>query len=68
MRALMWLWIGFKNHGTKAIGFFQGLISTLAGYDVIPATHLKYYLAVSAVITFARGFFNSQATVSTPPT
>lgn len=67
MRALMWIRMHWKDHGTKAIGFAQGLVGTLAGYEVIPATHLKYYLAGSAVITFARGFFNSNQ-IQPPPT
>lgn len=53
---------GWKNHGTKAIGLAQGTVGALAGYDIIPPTHLKYYLASSAVVTFWRGFFNSNQT------
>jgi hypothetical protein len=50
----------WKNHGTKLIGFAQGTIAAIAGISgLIPANHLKYYLAASAVLTFWRGFFNS---------
>lgn len=58
----MWqsIWLGWKNHGTKAIGFAQGTIAAIAAVDgIIPAHHLKYYLGASAVLTFWRGFFNS---------
>lgn len=54
------IWLFWKNHGTKAIGFAQGTIAAIAGVsDIIPPHHLKYYLASSAVLTFWRGFFNS---------
>lgn len=57
------LWLLWKNHGTKAIGFAQGTIAAVAAIDgIIPATHLKYYLGTSAVLTFWRGFFNSSQT------
>jgi hypothetical protein len=48
------------NHGTKIIGFIGGTISVLAGVaGVIPESHLKYYMAFGAVLTFWRGYFNS---------
>jgi hypothetical protein len=54
------VWLFWKNHGTKAIGFAQGTIAAVAGIsDLIPPHHLKYYLASSAVLTFWRGWFNS---------
>lgn len=54
------IWKLWVNHGTKAIGFVQGTISAIAGVtDLIPAGHLKYYLGASALLTFWRGFFNS---------
>jgi hypothetical protein len=57
------LWLFWKNHGTKAIGFAQGTIAAIAAVDgIIPAAHLKYYLGASAVLTFWRGFFNSSQT------
>lgn len=55
----MWLVTLWKDHGTKLVGFLQGTIAAIAGYDIIPPTHLKYYLGASAVVTFWRGFFNS---------
>jgi hypothetical protein len=55
--------LAWKNHGTKLIGFAQGTIAAFAGITgIIPDSHLKYYLAASAVLTFWRGFFNSSQT------
>lgn len=63
MNAVWNIWV---SHGTKAIGLAQGTIATLAAIDgIIPAGHLKYWLAASAVLTFWRGFFNSS---QNPPT
>lgn len=60
MNAVWKMWV---SHGTKMIGFAQGTISAIAGVtDLIPATHLKYYLGASALLTFWRGFFNSNQT------
>jgi hypothetical protein len=57
MNKLYTLWV---NHGTKVIGFAQGTIAAVAAIDgIIPPAHLKYYLGVSAVLTFWRGYFNS---------
>jgi len=57
------LYLAWKNHGTKAIGFAQGTIAAIAAIDgIIPPNHLKYYLGASAVLTFWRGFFNSSQT------
>lgn len=57
MTKLYQFWIG---HGTKIIGFAQGTIAALAGVTgIIPEHHLKYWLGLSAVLTFWRGFFNS---------
>jgi hypothetical protein len=57
MENLQKFWVG---HGTKLIGFAQGTIAAVAGVTgIIPADHLKYYLAASAILTFWRGFFNS---------
>jgi hypothetical protein len=57
------LWLAWKNHGTKVLGFAQGTIAAVAGVTgTIPEHHLKYYLAGSAVLTFWRGWFNSNQT------
>lgn len=51
-----------QNNGTKILGIAQGTIATLSGIaGIIPASQLKYWLAASAVITFWRGFGNTQA-------
>lgn len=50
-----------RDHGTKAIAFVQGTIAAVAGVTgVIPESHLKYYMAVIALLTFWRGFINSE--------
>lgn len=51
----------WKNHGTKIIGFVSGTIAAVAGVGgLIPEAHLKYYMAAIAVLTFWRGFINSE--------
>lgn len=51
----------FRSHGTKVIGFAQGTIAAIAGVTgIIPESHLKYYMAAIAVLTFWRGFINSE--------
>lgn len=50
-----------RNHGTKVLGFLQGTIAAIAGVTgVIPDEHLKYYMALIALLTFWRGFVNSE--------
>lgn len=57
MTALLSFW---NNHGTKILGFTSGTISAVAGVTgIIPESHLKYYMAAIAVLTFWRGFVNS---------
>lgn len=56
MNPMIW----WTNHGTKILGFAQGTIAALAGITgIIPESHLKYWLAASALLTFWRGFINS---------
>jgi len=58
----MWssIWAFWVGHGTKVLGFLSGTIAAVAGVGgLIPDRHLKYYMAVIAVLTFWRGFFNS---------
>lgn len=51
-----------QNNGTKLLGIAQGTIATLSGIaGIIPESQLKYWLAASAVLTFWRGFGNTQA-------
>lgn len=50
-----------RNHGTKILGFLQGTIAAIAGVTgIIPDAHLKYYMVAIAVLTFWRGFVNSE--------
>jgi hypothetical protein len=50
-----------KNHGTKLLGAIQGTVAAVAGVTgVIPESHLKYYMAAIALLTFWRGFINSE--------
>jgi hypothetical protein len=51
----------FESHGTKVLGAIQGTIAAVAGVTgVIPESHLKYYMAAIALLTFWRGFINSE--------
>lgn len=55
-------WTYLQNNGTKLIGLAQGTIATLSGVaGIIPDSQLKYWLAASAVLTFWRGFGNTDA-------
>lgn len=59
MNTLLGWWTG---HGTKIIAFISGTIAAVAGVTgIIPEAHLKYYMGVIAVLTFWRGFQNSNA-------
>ena len=50
-----------RSHGTKVLGFLQGTIAAVAGVTgIIPDEHLKYYMAAIALLTFWRGFVNSE--------
>jgi hypothetical protein len=50
-----------RNHGTKLLGFLQGTIAAVAGVTgIIPDAHLKYYMAAIALLTFWRGYVNSE--------
>lgn len=50
-----------RMHGTKLLGFAQGTIAAVAGVTgIIPDAHLKYYMGLIAVLTFWRGFINSE--------
>jgi hypothetical protein len=52
----------FENNTTKVLGVAQGTVATLSGIaGLIPESQLKYWLAASAVLTFWRGFGNTQA-------
>lgn len=54
-----------QNNGTKILGLAQGTIATLCGIaGIIPDTQMKYWLAASAILTFWRGFGNTQAIAS----
>lgn len=51
-----------QNNGTKVLGLAQGTIAALSGVGgIIPESQLKYWIAASAVLTFWRGFGNTQA-------
>lgn len=56
-----WILAQWRDNGTKYLGLAQGVIATLAGVaGLIPAEHLKYWLAASALLTFFRGFTNTK--------
>lgn len=56
MNAFRRAWDIWSTHGSKIIGFIVGTISALASTDVIPESHLKFYMAAIAVLTFWRGY------------
>lgn len=67
MNTLKAAWALISRHLTKLLGFAQGTIAAIAAVDgIIPATHLKYWMASLGVLTFWRGMVNS-STSSTPP-
>ncbi|HZO21033.1 MAG TPA: hypothetical protein VFB37_00930 [Steroidobacteraceae bacterium] len=47
------------SHGTRVLGVAVGTITALTTSNVIPANHLKYYLAAIAVLTYWRGQGNA---------
>jgi len=51
----------WRNHGTKALGFAQVTIGTLAAAtDVFSASVLKALLLANGLLVAWRGFFNSR--------
>jgi hypothetical protein len=49
------------EHGTKILGLVSGTIAAVAGVtDLIPPAHLKYYMGAIALLTFWRGFINTE--------
>ena len=56
-----------QSHGTRMLGIAQGTIAVLCGIaGLIPDSHLKYWLAASAVLTYWRGQSNSNAPALLP--
>lgn len=59
MKAIRKFW---RSHGTKLLSFTSGTIAAVAGVTgIIPEAHLKYYMGAIAVLTFWRGYTNSNA-------
>lgn len=56
MNVLLTLWRIWCTHGSKVLGFVIGTISALASAGVIPESHLKFWMAAIAVLTFWRGY------------
>lgn len=55
------------EHGTKIIGVVQGTIAALAGVaGLIPLKYLPILMGVSSVLTFWRGFVNTEILKSLP--
>jgi hypothetical protein len=51
----------FITHGTRMLGIAQGTVAVISGMNgVIPPEQLKYYLGVSAVLTYWRGQANAE--------
>ena len=50
----------FITHGTRMLGIAQGTVAVIAGMNgIIPPEQLKYYLGISAVLTYWRGQANA---------
>lgn len=61
MNKLAALWALASAHFTKLLGLGQVTIAALAAVDgIIPAQHLKYWMAALGVLTAWRGYFNSR--------
>lgn len=57
-----------KSHGTKILAFAQGTIAAVAGVTgIIPDGHLKYWMMALALLTFWRGFVNTELLKEEPP-
>jgi hypothetical protein len=49
-----------QSHGTRLLGIAQGTVALICGMTgLIPDTHLKYWLAASAILTYWRGQANA---------
>lgn len=60
--------LGFlQGHGTKLLAGAQATVALLTTLDVIPTSHLKYWIAASAVLTLWRGFANSATINASAP-
>ena len=58
-------WLYLQNNGTRLLGIAIGTITVLVGTDIIPPSHVKYYLAAISVLTYWRGQYNASATMTT---
>lgn len=48
------------SHGTRILGIVQGSVALLCGMTgLIPDSHMKWWLAASALLTYWRGQVNS---------
>jgi hypothetical protein len=58
LNLLLWIWV---HYGTRILGGVTGTITVLLTQDVIPPSHVKYYLAAIAVLTYWRGQGNADS-------
>jgi hypothetical protein len=49
------------KYGTRTLGVSAGTITTLCGTGIVPASHMKYYMAALAMLTYWRGQSTSNA-------
>jgi hypothetical protein len=49
------------RYGTRALAVAAGTITTLCGTGIVPAAHMKYYMAALALLTYWRGQSTSNA-------
>ena len=68
MNAISAIWSVFQSHGTRILGIVQGSVALLCGMTgLIPDSHMKYWLAASALLTFWRGQVNANTLSNTLP-
>lgn len=67
MNALSALWAFWSDKGTRILGVATGTLVTLTGTGIIPDSHLKYWMAAIAVLTYWRGQSNANALSNSLP-
>jgi hypothetical protein len=56
---LIIVWDSLWTHATRALGVAVGTLTVLTSTGIVPESHLKYYLAAIAILTYWRGQGNA---------
>jgi hypothetical protein len=56
---LIVVWNALYTHGTRVLGVAVGTLTALTTTGIVPESHLKYYLAAIAILTYWRGMNNA---------